>query len=239
MQTIKEGGLRVCWPGLAFGSEEVVLRLAELPDDRFGLLHQGSLGEVLAEGLVAAFHDGAHIEGNSPGCGHGGGPALKEEAGCQEIEAVGVVDGTEFRVALAGGRPVVGSAGECRDHGVIGMRVDGAVGSEGNDDVGLEGADLSNQGACGDGEVRELQLPVPVAEQLIPGDAKHVAGCGELPSARPAEVVGRGGRAAIGGGLPVGETDHAGFHAVVGGECERAAEGEAFVVGVRDDAHQP
>ena len=45
-------------------------------------------------------------------------------------------------------------------------------------------------------------------------------------------------RAAVGGGLAVGEADDGGFDAGFGGEHEGSAEGEAFVVGMGGDAEE-
>ena len=111
-----EPGEEVCgvgrWLRSASGGKSVVLGLAVLLKHGFGLLHQRTLRGVGAEGFMLALHDGADIEGRCPRGRHRGGAAFHEEAGCLEIEAVGMVDGAEGGVAFGRCSPVKGGGGE-------------------------------------------------------------------------------------------------------------------------------
>ena len=125
---------------------------------------------------------------------------------------------------------------------MVGVGVEAAVLAEGDDNVGLEVADAGDEFGGHLREDGELELAVlvevGVVEELVVVDAEDVAGGGELGAAKLAEFfVGRGG-AAVGAGGAFGEADDAGFYALPGGEGEGTAEGEAFVVGMGDDAEE-
>ena len=87
---------------------------------------------------------------------------------------------------------------------MVGVGVQRTVRSEGEDDVGAEGADEGYQAAGGGGEVGVLEVSVLVVPGFVGGDAENVAGGGELGTADAAEVFGRAGVTAIAGGLAVG-----------------------------------
>ena len=64
------------------------------------------------------------------------------------------------------------------------------------------------------------------------------AGGGELAAAGGSEFLAAPGFAAVGSGLAVGEAEDRDFNASIGGEGKGAAKGEAFVVGVSDNAKE-
>ncbi len=146
-----DGGL-----GVAGGGEGVALGLAELLEERAGLFHEGGLGAVLREGFLFAGHYGADVQGDGPRGGHGGWAIGEKEGVGLEEEAVGVVDGTGLGVAPEGGGPMVGGGGEEGSDGVVGMGVGAAVGGKGEDDVGAEGTDETDEAGGGGGKVGEL-----------------------------------------------------------------------------------
>ena len=67
-------------------------------------------------------------------------------------------------------------------------------------------------------------------------DAEDFAGRCELFTAHFAELFAAACGSAIGGGLAVGEAGDVDLNAMFGGESERAAESETFVVGMCGDA---
>jgi hypothetical protein len=83
-----------------------------------------------------------------------------------------------------------------------------------------------------------LELGVLVVEDLVICDAEDLAGGFEFGAAGVAELLVAGGVAAIGRRLTICEAEDGGFDAARGGERERAAEGEAFVVGMSGDAEE-
>ena len=238
LDALEETGEGGCGLGLDCGSEGVELVGAVLVEEGLGALHEGGLGAVLAEGFAFAVEDGADIEGDGIGGGQGCGAVGEEEVGAEIEEAGGYEGSSGGGEAFGGGGPVEGGGGEEGDHGVVGVGVEGSVSAEGEDDVWLEVADALDEAAGGEGEVGVFELGVLVVEELVAGDAKDLAGGGELGAAHLAEVLGGGGVAAVGGGLAVGETDDGGFGTLGGGEGEGATEGEALVVRMGDDAEE-
>lgn len=220
------------------GGQEVVLLLAVFADGRLGLEHERGLRGVGGEGFLLAIEDSVDVEGNGPrGCC--GDVAVGEEEVCRDvIEALGCEERTEFEVAFGVAGPVEGGGGDRRDYGVVGMGVQGTVAAEGEDDVRTEGADALDDFARELREVREFQLAVLVVEDFVVLDAEDAAGSGELGTAELAELLVGFGVTAVAAGGAGGEAEGGDFDAAIGGKGEGATKGEAFVVGVGEDAEK-
>jgi len=220
------------------GGERVVLLLTVFAEDRFGLNHEWSLRGVGGKSLLLALKNGVDVERDGPGCGRGN-VTVREEKICRDvIEALRGEERAEVWVALGVAGPVEGRGGEGGNHGVVGVGVQGAITTEGEDDMRAEGADALDQLAGDLRKVGVLKFAVLVADNFVVLDAKNVAGGGELSAAEDAELFVGFSVATIAAGGAGGEADGGDFDAAVGCECECAAEGEAFVVGVGKDAEK-
>jgi hypothetical protein len=224
------------------GHEGVTLQLAVLLEDGPGLLHERRLGGVCSEGMLLPFEDGADVESECPRGGEGAEAIGEKEVVGAVEEALRGVELADADEAFGRAGPVEGGGGGGTDAGVVGVGVKSAIHAEGDDDVGAEVADADHELSGDFGEGGELDftvlVEVGVVEEFVVVDAEDVAGGGEFGAAELAELsVGFGG-AAVGAGRAFGEADDGGLNATVCGEGKGTAKGEAFVVGMGDNAEQ-
>jgi len=167
------------------GGEQVVLGVAVFGEDqRAGALHEGGLGGVRLHGFEAEGEDRGYVEGVGPGGGDVAMAAFDEEVGGEVVEALRGVEVAEGGDALGVAGPVEGCGGYAGGDGVVGVRVDGAVSAEGEDDVRAEEADALDEVAGEVGEAGEFELAVLIVEDFVMVDAEEFAGSGEFGAAK-------------------------------------------------------
>ena len=118
------------------------------------------------------------------------------------------------------------------------MAVGGTFAPEGENDMRLKRTHAPRQLAAELVQSRELQLAVPIGEKLMVMNAQNGAGIRELLAADGAEFFAALRRAAICGGLTIGQAKDMGFDATVGGKRQRTAKGEALVIRMGYDTKQ-
>ena len=203
--------------------------------------HNGSergLRSVREEGRCLAVEDRGDVELERPRQGQGARAAGDEKVRGLVKEALRLEGRSECGEALLAPGPVEGRSGSGRDAGVVGVSVGGAVHAEGEHHVRLEAAHALEDRFDESGKRCVLELAVLKIEQFVMRDAEDFAGGGELFAADAAKFFIRFCAAAIAPGRAFGQAERVDFDTAVGGEGQRATEGETFVVRMGEDTEE-